>query len=106
MNWGQQVAVAMAIGGTSAFVANPCDVIMVRMQADGHWTGENKRGYKSLVDGLRQTVSEEGVPALWRGCTPTVARAMLVTASQFGSYHPAKTALTDTGYFGDTIGTH
>lgn len=105
MGFVQQVGAALAIGGTAAFCANPCDVIMVRMQADGHWNEAQKRGYKTLFDGLRRTVAEEGVCVLWRGCGPTVTRAMLVTAAQFGSYHPAKEALMQRG-FGDSTFTH
>ena len=33
-----------------------------------------------------RVVREEGVLALWRGCSPTVTRAMIVTASQMAVY--------------------
>merc|ERR550534_778048 len=66
----EQIVVSSAVGGVCAFLANPCDVIMVRMQADGHWKPHERRGYRHLFDGLIQTARTEGVPTLWRGCTP------------------------------------
>ena len=101
----EEIATASFIGGISALVANPCDVILVRMQADGHWPEANRRGYKSLLDGLYKTASQEGVATLWRGCTPTCMRACLVTSAQLPSYGVAKRFLLSHGST-DTIGTH
>eukprot|EP00501_MAST-03F_sp_TOSAG23-6_P002402 GSMAST32.ASY1.ANO1.2511.1 assembled CDS len=106
MNLMQQIGAASFIGGVSAFIANPCDVILVRMQADGHWPKEQRRGYTSLFNGLYRTYTEEGVTRLWRGCTPTVFRAMLVTSAQLPSYGLAKGWMINSGYFSDTTSTH
>jgi solute carrier family 25 oxoglutarate transporter 11 len=101
----EEVVAAATIGGVSAAIANPCDVVLVRMQADGHWPAAKRRGYRHVFDGLQQTVRHEGVGALWRGCAPTVTRAMLVTASQLPSYGVCKRWLLSKG-FSDSIGTH
>jgi len=106
MNLLQQIVVASCIGGVSAFVANPCDVILVRMQADGHWPEGSRRGYSGLFDGLRRTAAEEGIVTLWRGCTPTVLRACLVTAAQLPSYGLAKSWLLSSSHFADSTSTH
>lgn len=49
---------------------------------------------------------EEGVATLWRGTTPTVARAMVLNAAQLGGYAQAKETLKATGWFGDTYYLH
>ena len=35
-----------------------------------------RRNYKNVVDALRRIVREEGFFTLWRGCGPTVVRAV------------------------------
>jgi hypothetical protein len=55
-----------------------------------------------------RVVREEGVLALWRGCSPTVTRAMIVTASQMAVYDKSKArlALFTHGTFGTPLFTH
>ena len=56
-----------------------------------------RRGYTSVFDALSRIVSEEGLLTLWRGCGPTIARAMVVNAAQLASYSQAKQGLVSTG---------
>lgn len=45
--------------------------------------------------------------ALWRGCGPTVQRAMIVTAGQLASYDQAKEGLVRFARMSeDSVGTH
>eukprot|EP00929_Paragymnodinium_shiwhaense_P076887 TRINITY_DN39581_c0_g1_i1.p1 TRINITY_DN39581_c0_g1~~TRINITY_DN39581_c0_g1_i1.p1 ORF type:complete len:342 (+),score=14.34 TRINITY_DN39581_c0_g1_i1:76-1026(+) len=81
---------ALSAGCTAAVIANPCDVVLIRMQADGHWPASERRGYRNVFDGMRQILKQEGVRAFWRGCTPNVTRAALVTGSQVVTYEEAK----------------
>jgi len=77
-------------GAIGAAVGNPADLAMVRMQADGRLPVELRRNYRNGADALVRVAREEGVGALWRGCAPTVNRAMIVTASQMAVYDQAK----------------
>jgi len=86
----EKVVAGLGAGAVGAAVANPCDVIMVRMQADGKLPPELRRNYRNVFHGLGSITREEGVGALWRGCAPTVVRAMIVTASQFAAYDQIK----------------
>jgi len=103
--WKKLVA-GMASGAIGAAVGSPADLTMVRMQADGRLPPDQRRNYKNVFDGLFRTVKEEGVLNLWRGCTPTVYRAMLVTAGQVSCYDQIKQTLLSTGYFENGIITH
>eukprot|EP00420_Gonyaulax_spinifera_P023194 CAMPEP_0197896818 /NCGR_PEP_ID=MMETSP1439-20131203/40888_1 /TAXON_ID=66791 /ORGANISM="Gonyaulax spinifera, Strain CCMP409" /LENGTH=299 /DNA_ID=CAMNT_0043517389 /DNA_START=54 /DNA_END=953 /DNA_ORIENTATION=+ len=96
---------AIASGCTGALIANPFDVVLIRMQADGHWPAQQQRGYSHVFNGISRVCREEGVAALWRGCGPTVLRAALVTGSQITTYEEAKTALKHRGWE-DGIQTH
>jgi len=91
---GMQTIVAAAFAGViGAVCANPADVVLVRMQADPHWPREQQRGYRNAFHGLYSIIRSEGYQRLWRGCIPTVIRAVMVTASQIPSYHLAKHCL-------------
>lgn len=102
----QKVVSGIVAGAIGAAVGNPADVAMVRMQADGRLPIEQRRNYKNVVDGLVRIGREEGIAALWNGVVPTVARAMVVTASQFAAYDQIKESLLGTGYFSDNPVTH
>jgi hypothetical protein len=42
-----------------------------------------RRNYKNVFDALRRIVVEEGVLSLWRGCFPTILRAMSMNLGLF-----------------------
>ena len=76
----------LTAGSVAAFIANPIDVVLVRMQSDGHWPRSQQRNYNGILDGLFKVATQEGVLALWRGCGPTMTRAALVTSCQVVTY--------------------
>ena len=87
------VACAAVVGLVSAVVAQPCDLVLVRMQADGANPASRRRAYRHAVHGIRTVARTEGVRRLWTGCAPTVARGVAVTLTQLPTYHLAKEAL-------------
>lgn len=101
----EKVGAGLVAGAVGAVVANPCDVTLVRMQADGKLPANERRGYRNVFHGMTSISRAEGIRALWSGCAPTVARAMIVTASQFAAYDQIKLGLLYTG-LPDTPVTH
>jgi solute carrier family 25 (mitochondrial oxoglutarate transporter), member 11 len=77
----QNAIASLLSGGIGAFVGNPADLALVRMQSDLNAKPEDKRNYKHVGDALMRTVKEEGIFTLWRGSMPTVARAMSMNFS-------------------------
>uniref|UniRef100_A0A8I5YBI3 Mitochondrial 2-oxoglutarate/malate carrier protein n=1 Tax=Rattus norvegicus TaxID=10116 RepID=A0A8I5YBI3_RAT len=94
------------LGATGAFVGTPAEVALIRMTADGRLPADQRRGYKNVFNALIRIAREEGVPTLWRGCIPTMARAVVVNAAQLASYSQSKQFLLDSGYFSDNILCH
>ncbi|CAB3231566.1 unnamed protein product [Arctia plantaginis] len=73
-------------GGLSSAIANPTDVLKVRMQV-----GEEKRG---IVRCFISIYELEGARGLWRGVGPTSQRAAVIAAVELPVYDACKKRLT------------
>lgn len=104
--WKKIVAGGIA-GGVASAVANPTDLIKVRLQTDGMLKDAEgqllPKKYSGMVDALSKTVSEEGVLALWTGVGPTVGRAVALAAAELATYDEAKGQIKKLNIFGDGI---
>ncbi|KAI3376183.1 hypothetical protein L3Q82_016390, partial [Scortum barcoo] len=108
-NFFLKALIGMTAGATGAFVGTPAEVALIRMTADGLILcspADQRRGYTNVFNALARITREEGITTLWRGCVPTMARAVVVNAAQLASYSQSKQALLDSGYFGDDILCH
>jgi len=84
-------------GATGSVLANPFDLVKVRMQSAPGSGGRSC--YSSVFTAISTIYSEgEGLRGLWRGTGATVKRATLLTASQVPSYDHVKHTLVDGGY--------
>ncbi|CEL99671.1 unnamed protein product [Vitrella brassicaformis CCMP3155] len=90
LGFAEKALCGLVAGGAGAAVGNPADMVMVRMQADGQLPQHLRRNYTNAASAMYQVAREEGVVALWRGCMPTVNRAMIVTAAQMACYDQTK----------------
>ncbi len=96
-----RIAFGAIAGGVAGVVGNPAEVVLVRMTADGRLPEAQRRNYRHVGDALVRIVRSEGVPALFRGVSATVSRAMLLNAAQLGSYSQAKSFLLAKKMFHD-----
>mmetsp|Transcript_110808 Transcript_110808/g.220395 ORF Transcript_110808/g.220395 Transcript_110808/m.220395 type:complete len:306 (+) Transcript_110808:33-950(+) len=94
---GLKVLSGAITGATGAVIANPFDLVKVRMQSS---PGSGGRGtYSSVIAALKAIANEGGgIRGLWRGTGPTVQRATLLTASQVPCYDHFKHSMLDRGY--------
>jgi solute carrier family 25 oxoglutarate transporter 11 len=88
-----KMAAGVLAGGIAATACCPVEVGLVRSQADGQLPVDQRRNYRGLLDCIKRVSAEEGVPALWRGVGPTVARGAVVSCTQLASYDQAKEIL-------------
>jgi len=100
------MGLGMIAGAVGAFVGTPAEVSLIRMTADGRLPAAERRNYTGVFNALSRMVKEEGLLTLWRGCVPTVGRAMVVNAAQLASYTQAKRQLLATGKFQEGILMH
>ncbi|KAH9514639.1 hypothetical protein Btru_023162 [Bulinus truncatus] len=89
-------------GMTSSSIANPTDVLKVRMQARGSKSSE----YENILNSFVKIYKQEGVAGLWRGVGPTAQRAAIVAGVELPVYDAVKKHIILSGYMGDTKGTH
>ncbi|XP_026291345.1 mitochondrial uncoupling protein Bmcp [Frankliniella occidentalis] len=87
------VLCAVTAAMLSSAIANPTDVLKVRMQVQGH--------HHSLISCFRDVYYHEGLGGLWRGVGPTAQRAAIIAAVKLPVYDFTKDRLTPK--VGDTI---
>jgi hypothetical protein len=111
---GGKIIAGAVTGGLGSVISNPIDVVKVSFMAeagavgaDGRYTTGLRAGHPptwpSTVAGLR-AVAAEGIAM--RGATPSVARGMLMAASQLASYDHSKHLLRDQLPVPDGLGLH
>ncbi|KAJ3994225.1 mitochondrial carrier [Lentinula boryana] len=89
----QLLAAACLAGGLGGIAGNPADILLVRMTSDVIKPQEYRFNYSNALSGLANLAEQEGIKGMTRGLGTNVARAMLMNASQVGSYDLFKSAL-------------
>ncbi|CAF3853376.1 unnamed protein product [Rotaria sp. Silwood2] len=91
----------MFSGALANAIANPTDLLKIRMQAN-HPSVQGKRLFSAMIS----IAKKEGVRGLWSGVLPTVQRAAIVSGVELAVYDSAKQHLICQFNSSDTIGTH
>ncbi|KAF3699014.1 Kidney mitochondrial carrier protein 1 Solute carrier family 25 member 30 [Channa argus] len=87
-------------GVISSSIANPTDVLKIRMQAQGNVI------QGSMMGNFINIYQEEGTRGLWKGVSLTAQRAAIVVGVELPVYDITKKHLILSGYMGDTVYTH
>ena len=104
------VSIAVVAGAVSSAVANPTDVLKVRMQSGKSYVDKeskkavnqvktvgaqsisenisnpDKKARIGLIGAFKDVYQKEGIGGLWRGVSPTAQRASLVAGVQLPAY--------------------
>uniref|UniRef100_UPI00358DE624 brain mitochondrial carrier protein 1-like n=1 Tax=Myxine glutinosa TaxID=7769 RepID=UPI00358DE624 len=94
------VLCAVIAGVVSSSIANPTDVLKIRMQAQG------KKLSGGMLHNFVDIYQKEGTRGLWRGVWPTAQRAAVVVGVELPVYDMIKKHLIASGVMGDTVSTH
>ena len=90
-------------GALASAVANPTDLVKVRLQTDGQLKGPDgqflPKKYAGMMDAFVSIVKEEGFLGLWKGVGPTVGRATVLAAAELSTYDEVKGRLLQSSYF-------
>ncbi|KAI9109110.1 hypothetical protein K1719_019733 [Acacia pycnantha] len=102
----QMILAAMLTGALAIIVANPTDLVKVRLQSEGQLSMGVPRRYSGAMDAYFTIMRQEGLGALWTGLGPNIARNAIINAAELASYDQVKrTVLTIPG-FTDNVFTH
>ncbi|CAD8178661.1 unnamed protein product [Paramecium octaurelia] len=70
-------------GSTGAIVANPCDVLKIRLQSiSGH--------HQSVFAEITQILHHEGILGLYKGTMPNLLRGAILTGTKMATYDQTK----------------
>lgn len=75
----------MTTGAIGISVANPTDVVKIRMQAQGRLPPA-ERPYRSSMDCYSKIVADKGPLGLWIGIVPNIMRNSIINAAELASY--------------------
>lgn len=89
----QKIYSSLIAGGIGSIVGTPADLVLIRIQSDSTLPLEQRRNYKNVIDAFSRIVREEGFLSLWKGCQPTVIRAMSLNLGMLVSYDESKERL-------------
>ncbi|NWT14742.1 KMCP1 protein, partial [Vireo altiloquus] len=87
-------------GVISSSIANPTDVLKIRMQAQGNMI------QGGMMGNFIQIYQKEGTKGLWKAISLTAQRAAIVVGVELPVYDLTKKHIIMSGYMGDTVYTH
>ncbi|XVF19934.1 hypothetical protein REPUB_Repub11eG0154200 [Reevesia pubescens] len=102
----QKILAALLTGALAIAVANPTDLVKVRLQAEGKFPAGLPRRYYGTLDAYYTIVRQEGLGALWTGLGPNIARNAIVNAAELASYDQVKQTILKIPGFSDNFLTH
>lgn len=94
-----KVLAAMITGMIGATIANPIDVIKIRLM-------NNPTMYSSTLSAFHTILQTEGVVGLYKGFAPSVLRGSFISAGELATYDHSKTILKSYGKFEEGSSLH
>lgn len=88
-------------GAIGISLANPVDVIKVRMQAD-----RSGQLYRGVGDAFTKIYQREGFRGFLRGMPPNIKRGFIVNAAELGTYDHSKEFFISRGILSDGVFAH
>lgn len=87
---GYKALTSLSAGAIGSAIANPCDLALVRMQADSSLPEAQRRNYRNVFHAFSSIYKTEGFLGMYRGASPTVARAMSLNLSMLVTFDIVK----------------
>lgn len=85
-----KILAAMATGTIGICVANPTDVVKVRLQSQRAADPSAPRLYNGTIDCYRKSYAAGGIAGFWVGIVPNILRNSVINAAEIASYDQYK----------------
>ncbi|GAB2277856.1 Matrilysin [Dionaea muscipula] len=102
----KKILAALTTGAVGITIANPTDLVKVRLQAEGKLPPGVPRRYSGALNAYSTIVRQEGLTALWTGVGPNIARNAIINAAELASYDQIKQTILKLPGFSDNVVTH
>ncbi|CAN6471457.1 unnamed protein product [Victoria cruziana] len=102
----KKILAALTTGALAITVANPTDLVKVRLQAEGKLPPGVPRRYSGAMNAYATIIRQEGLGALWTGLGPNIARNAIINAAELASYDQVKQTILKIPGFSDNVFTH
>ena len=87
---GTKILAAMATGTLGICVANPTDLVKVRLQSQRGADPLKPKLYNGTIDCYRKTYAAGGIAGFWTGIIPNILRNSVINAAEIASYDQYK----------------
>ncbi|KAJ8476691.1 hypothetical protein OPV22_020418 [Ensete ventricosum] len=102
----KKILAGLITGALAITVANPTDLVKVRLQSEGKLPPGVPRRYLGALDAYFKIIRQEGIWSLWTGLGPNIARNAIINAAELASYDQIKQTILEIPGFTDDIFTH
>ncbi|KAJ0984067.1 hypothetical protein J5N97_002423 [Dioscorea zingiberensis] len=102
----KKILAGLTTGALGIMVANPTDLVKVRLQAEGKLPPGAPRRYSGALNAYTTIARQEGFRALWTGIGPNIARNAIINAAELASYDQVKQTILKIPGFSDNVFTH
>ena len=101
-----KILAALCTGAIGITVANPTDVVKVRLQAQSRALDPSQIKYKGTIDCYKKTVAADGITGLWVGLVPNIMRNSVINAAEIATYDQYKQMFMQYTRMKDTLSLH
>ena len=103
----KKICAGLTTGAIGITVANPTDLVKIRLQGDRILAPGQSPRYRGSFDAYQKIVATEGVAGLWTGWGPNVVRNSVINAAELAAYDQFKYLIHDKyKLLGDNIWCH
>ncbi|QDZ21687.1 uncoupling protein [Chloropicon primus] len=112
-SFASKVVSGLITGGVAISIANPTDLVKVRLQAQGRQALSSEAGkaapkpkYPNAMAAYRMIAKEEGIMGLWTGVVPNITRNSVINATELATYDQVKQMLLASKVVEDGVPCH
>jgi len=102
----KKILAGLTTGTIGISIANPTDLVKIRLQAEGKLPPNVPRRYNGTADAFVKILKSEGVVGFWKGVGPNIIRNSIINAAELATYDQAKQTILNSGLLQDGLACH